>query len=71
MTASQIAKRHFQNAVAEGAAQAIEADTIARNMLSLAISTFLQKRSAEDVARELLAASENVDPDADFVFMRP
>jgi hypothetical protein len=40
-------------------------------MLSLAVATFLEKRSVDDVRRELMAAADNVDPDTDFVFMRP
>jgi hypothetical protein len=71
MSASDIARRHYQSALQDGAAQAIKADAIARAMLSLAIATFLESRPVEDVRGELLAAAENVDPDTDYMFMRP
>jgi len=71
MSGSEIARRHFEAAIAEGMARSIPADTIARAMLSRAVTTFLQGRSASDVRQELLSAAENVDPDTDYVFMRP
>jgi hypothetical protein len=71
MNASQIAKRHFEAAIAEGKTQSVSADTLARAMLSHAIATFLTSRTPNDVRQELLSAAENVDPDTDYAFMRP
>jgi hypothetical protein len=71
MSASEIAKRHLEAAIAEGKARSASADTIARAMLSQAIATFLVSRSPDDVKQELLAAAENVDPETDYAFMRP
>ena len=71
MSASEIAKRHLEAAIAEGKTQSASADAIARAMLSQAIATFLASRSPDDVKQELLAAAENVDPDTDYAFMRP
>ena len=71
MSGSEIAKRHFDAAIAEGNTHSIPADTIARAMLSRAVTTFLERRSVSDVRQELLSAAENVDPDTDYAFMRP
>jgi hypothetical protein len=40
-------------------------------MLSLVVSSMLERRGVADVRSELLAAAENVDPDTDYMFMRP
>lgn len=71
MSASDIAKRHFSAALAEGKASGGDPDAIARQTLSLIIATFLERRSVSDVRQELLSAAENVDPDTDYMFMRP
>jgi hypothetical protein len=52
-------------------AQGQDVDAVARNLLSLVISSMLERRSVEDVRSELLGAAENVNPDADYAFMRP
>ena len=70
-SAGETARRYFAEAIADASKNGIEADTIARAMLSLVISTFLEKRSVADVRNELLTAAENVDPDTDYMFMRP
>jgi hypothetical protein len=31
----------------------------------------LERRSVKDVQAEILAAADNVDPDKDYMFMRP
>ena len=71
MSASDIARRHFAAAVAEAKASGLDSDAIARMMLSLAVGAFLERRSITDVRAELLSAAENVDPDTDYMFMRP
>jgi hypothetical protein len=71
MSASEVAKRHFLAALAEAKASGDTPDVIARHTLALVVSTFLERRSVADVRQELLSAAENVDPDTDYMFMRP
>jgi hypothetical protein len=71
MSAGEIARRCFETALRDAADAGVASDAIARSMLSLAISAFLKERSVNDVRDELLAAADNIDPDTDYVFMRP
>ena len=70
-SASQIARRHFGAAIADAQAAGHDPDTLARYMLGLVVSQYLQKRSVEDVRSELTFVAENCDPETDFIFMRP
>lgn len=71
MSAGEIARTHFAAAMAAAKVQSQDLNAVARNMLSAAISSMLERRSVADVRAELLAAAENVDPDTDYMFMRP
>ncbi len=71
MSAANIARRHFGAAIEEAVAAGHDPDTLARHMLGLAVTKYLEKRPVEDVRAELLFVAENCDPDTDFVFMRP
>lgn len=71
MSARQIAKKHFEAALEEAKAEGIASDALARYMLSQVVETFLATRPVKDVQAELMAAAENADPDADYMFMRP
>lgn len=71
MTASEIARHYFAEARARCAADGQSGEAMARQMLSAVISFMLEARDATDVRAELLAAAENLDPDADYMFMRP
>ena len=71
MSAGDIARRHFAAAIAAAKGEGQDLDAVARNMLSLAITSMLERRSVADVRAELAAAAENVDPDTDYMFMRP
>lgn len=71
MSAGEIARTHFAAAMAAAKVRSQDLDAVARNMLSAAISSMLERRSVADVRAELLAAAENVDPDTDYMFMRP
>lgn len=66
-----IARTHFEAALTEAADARIDADTIARYTLSLVIETYLKQRPVADVRSELEAALDHLDPDEDFMFMRP
>lgn len=71
MSASEIARRHFAAAVTEAKQAGYSPDAVARQMLALAITTYLETRPVADVRAEILAAAENIDPDTDYMFMRP
>jgi hypothetical protein len=71
MTAGEIARTHFAAAIAAAKAEGQDVDAVARTLLSLAVTSMLERRSIADVRAELLAAAENVDPDTDYMFMRP
>jgi hypothetical protein len=71
MSATALARRHFEAALAEGAASGYEADALSRAMLGLVVKKYLEYRPVCDVQAELRSAAEYCDPDTDFVFMRP
>jgi len=71
MSAESIARRHFGDAVAEAMAQGYDPDSLARYMLGLVVSKYLEQRTVDDVRSELLFVAENCDPKTDFAFMRP
>jgi hypothetical protein len=71
MTAGEIARTHFAAAMAAAKAEGQDGDAVARSLLSLVISSMLERRSVADVRAELLGAAENFDPDTDYMFMRP
>lgn len=63
--------RHVEAALAEAATQSTADDVVARCLLSEAIRLFKRCRPDSDIAAELIAAADNLDDDAQFVFMRP
>lgn len=71
MSAGKIARSHFAAAIAQAKADGEDLDAVARTMLAEAVRAMLERRSVEDVTAEIMAAAENVDPDRDYMFMRP
>ena len=71
MSGFDIAKRHFEAAIAEASAADYDTDATARYMLGLVVAKYLETRSVQDVRGELAFLAENCDPETDFVFMRP
>jgi hypothetical protein len=71
MSASQIAKLHFDAAIAAAEADHLDTDSICRALLGLVVSKYLESRAVADVQSELRFVAENCDPDTDFMFMRP
>ena len=69
--AREIVTRHVAAALEEAKADQIPADSIGRIMLEKVIEIYRQERPLDDIARELIAAAEHLDPDEDFMFMRP
>jgi hypothetical protein len=71
MSASAIARAHFDAAMPQAAAENQDQDAVARQLLWLVIKQYLKSRSLNDVRDELITAAENADPDTDYSFMRP
>ncbi|MCE9520899.1 MAG: hypothetical protein K8S25_00530 [Alphaproteobacteria bacterium] len=71
MSAGGIARTHFAAALAAAKVEGQDPDAVARTLLSLAITSMLERRSVADVRKEILAAADNIDPDTDYMFMRP
>ena len=71
MSASQIAKHHFEAAISAAEAANLDVDSVCRAFLGLVVSEYLQSRTVSDVQSELRFVAENCDPDTDFMFMRP
>jgi hypothetical protein len=70
-SAAEIARRHFAAAIEEAASAGQDPDAMARHMLGLVVSKYLESRSVEDVRAELTFVADNCDPETDFIFMRP
>lgn len=68
---STIVRRHVDAALAEAAETGIPADTVARSLLAFAIDIYRRERDIADVRSELEYALDNLDPDQDYIFMRP
>ena len=71
MSASDVAKRHFDAALNEAGATGLDHDGLCRAFLGLIVSEYLRTRAVDDVQAELRFVAENCDPDTDFMFMRP
>ena len=71
MSAGDIARRFFAEAMSAAKDEKQDVDAVARTMLSLVIASMLERRGVADVRSELLAAADNIDPDTDYAFMRP
>lgn len=71
MSGFDLARKHFEAALAEARAQGFGEDAVARNFLSLVVSKYLETRTVKDVQSELRFVADNCDPDTDFEFMRP
>ena len=70
-SASQIARKHFADAVNEAVAAGYDPDVLARHMLGCVVTKYLEMRSVKDVRSELAFLADHCDPDTDYIFMRP
>ncbi|MFN8724784.1 MAG: hypothetical protein ACK5XB_04485 [Rhodospirillales bacterium] len=71
MNAGQIARAHFAAAMAQAEAEGQDRDAVGRTLLAEIVKSMLLRRSIRDVRAEILAAADNVDPETDYMFMRP
>jgi hypothetical protein len=69
--ARELVDRHLQALLTEAGALGIEHDLTGRLMLDAIVAHWRQTRSTADIASELEFARANLDPDAEYTFMRP
>ncbi|MEP2830203.1 hypothetical protein [Parvibaculum sp.] len=70
-TARDIIEPHIEAALAEAAEKKISADAMARIMFEKVLHIWREARAPEDIKAELMEAADHLDPDEDFMFMRP
>jgi hypothetical protein len=71
MNSGLIARAHFAAAMAQAGAEGQDPDAVGRTLLAEIVKSMLLRRSIRDVRAEILAAADNLDPDTDYMFMRP
>ena len=70
-TPNELARRHFEAALAEAKAESVDMQATIRAFVYLVGEALMADRPAEDAMREIVVIAENIDPDADYTFMRP
>lgn len=70
-SAREVATKHMTALMEETNELKLSRDAVARVLLEKVISIYREERDLTDIAAELVSAAENLDPDADFMFMRP
>ncbi|MGX1196957.1 hypothetical protein [Parvibaculum sp. MBR-TMA-1.3b-4.2] len=70
-TAREIITPHIDAALAEAAEQKISTDAMARIMFEKVLRIWRETRDPDDIMAELREAADHLDPDEDFMFMRP
>lgn len=70
-TARDIIEPHIEAALAEAAEKQISTDAMARIMFEKVLRIWRDTRSPEDIRAEIMEAADHLDPDEDFMFMRP
>ena len=68
---STIVKKHYEAAMAEAADIGIPADTMARTTLSFVMMTLREHNTTAQIRDELVYVIDNLDPNEEYVFMRP
>ncbi|MBI1261372.1 MAG: hypothetical protein GC184_06580 [Rhizobiales bacterium] len=70
-TAREIINQHVGAALEAARAEGVSTDAMARIMFEKVLQIWRAERTPEDIKAELLAAADHLDPDEDFMFMRP
>ena len=70
-TTRDIVMPHIDAGLAEAAERKMSSDAVARILFEQALRIWKESRSPEDIRSELLEAADHLDPDEDFIFMRP
>jgi hypothetical protein len=66
-----MARRHLEALFSEAADAGVSKDAIARALLNEILRSWIEDRPWTDVADELRFTADHLDPDQDFMFMRP
>lgn len=70
-TARDIVTPHLDAALAEASEKKMSTDAVARILFEQALRIWKECRTPEDIRAELIEAADHLDPDEDFMFMRP
>lgn len=70
-TARDVASPHIEAALAEAREKQLSTDAVARIFFEAVLRVWRETRSPEDIRAELIEAADHLDPDEDFMFMRP
>ena len=67
----QLVNCHLEALLTEAAADKVPEDLLGRLLVEAAVGLWRNGRSIEDIAAELRYTADNLDPDAEYPFMRP
>ena len=70
-TARDILTPHLDAALTEATERKMSSDAVARVLFEQALRIWKENRPPEDIRAELIEAADHLDPDEDFMFMRP
>lgn len=70
-TDADLVRRHIATLRGQAEKVGLSTDVLGRLLLGEVIELWRQERPHEDIARELVFAAENLDPETDYVFTRP
>ncbi|MDP2123678.1 MAG: hypothetical protein Q8J92_04785 [Parvibaculum sp.] len=70
-SARDIVEPHIEAMLKEAEAAQASTDAVARIMFEQAVRIWRGIRKPEDIRAELIEAADHLDPDEDFMFMRP
>ena len=70
-SARDVVEPHIAAMLKEAETARLSTDAVARIMFEKVIHIWRDIRKPEDIKAELLEAAEHLDPDEDFMFMRP
>ena len=66
-----MARSHIDAAIKEAGETGYRSDEVARAVFAEVLRIWRDTRKPEEIAQELIAAADNVDPKKDYTFMRP
>ncbi|MBX3493460.1 MAG: hypothetical protein KF899_10880 [Parvibaculum sp.] len=70
-SARDVVEPHIEAMLQEAEAAKLSTDAVARILFEQAVRIWRGIRKPEDIRAELLEAADHLDPDEDFMFMRP
>lgn len=67
----ELVNSHVKTLLADAAEKGVPEDLVGRLLVGAAVGIWRNSRSVADIAAELEFTIENLDPDAEYPFMRP